>query len=73
MVPASAKSRVMGSVRTYQEGCAVEADPVDYWAAGGEGAEFRRVVPGARSLLKLLSGNSKLERLFSAAAQMLSD
>ena len=51
----------------------MQADLDDYWAVGGEGAEFRRVVPGARSLLKLLSGNSKLERLFSAAAQVLSD
>ena len=48
-----------------KKGCVVQADLVDYWAVGGEGAEFRRVVPGARSLLKFLSGNSKLERLFS--------
>ena len=72
VAPASAKSRVTGSVCTYQEGCVVQSDPVDYWAMGGEGAEFRRVVPGARSLLKFLSDNSKLERLFTAA-QILSD
>ena len=69
----SAKSRVTGSVRTYQEGMVLDAHPLEYWAEGGEVAEFRRVVPGARSLLKFLSGNATLERLFSAAGQILSD
>ena len=51
----------------------MDTSPIEYWAEGGDGAEFRRVVPGARSLLKCLSGNAKLERLFSAAGQVLSD
>ena len=42
-------------------------------AVGGEGAEFRRVVPGERSLLKFMFGNLKFKRLFSAVAEDLSD
>ena len=53
----AAKQMVTGSVRIYHEGCVVQADLVDFWAVGGEGAEFRCVVPGERSLLKFLLGN----------------
>ena len=35
VAPAFAKIRVTGSVCTYHEGCAVQADLVDYWAVGG--------------------------------------
>ena len=51
----------------------MQADLDDYWAVGGGGAEFRRVVPGERSLLKLLLGNLNFKRLFSAVAEDLSD
>ena len=52
VAPAFAKRRVTGLVRTYHQGCVVQGDLGDYWTVGGEGAEFRRVVPGERSLLK---------------------
>ena len=50
----------------------MQVDPVDYLAVGGEGAEFRLIVPGERSLLTFLSCNLNFERLFSAVAQYLS-
>ena len=51
----------------------MQADLVDFWAVGGEGAEFRCVVPGERSLLKCLYSNLKCKRLFTAVVQHLSD
>ena len=52
LAPAFAKRRVTGLARTYHEDCVVQGDLGDYWTVGGEGDEFRRVVPGERSLLK---------------------
>ncbi len=68
------KRKMWAACQPYAEASIDCDDPLLYWAEGGVGAtSFQLVKYGARSLLKFLSGNAKLERVFSAAKLVFGD